>query len=118
MANLNADSTYIYTDTETTGLNITFDQIIQVGSILTDEDISVLDKQNIGCCLLPWILPTPEALLVHKKIECLDDSEKSHYEMMQDLRNQWLKWTENKNAVNITYNGHRFDEDLFRRQFF
>ena len=118
MANLNADNTYIYTDTETTGLNITFDQIIQVGSILTDEDISVLDKQNIGCCLLPWILPTPEALLVHKKIECLDNSGKSHYEMMKDLRDQWLKWTENKNAVYITYNGHRFDEELFRRQFF
>ena len=78
MTTLNADSCYIFTDTETTGLNITFDQIIQVGSILTNEDISEMDTQDIGCSLLPWILPSPEALLVHKKIECLENNGKNH----------------------------------------
>ena len=118
MTTLNADSCYIFTDTETTGLNITFDQIIQVGSILTNEDISEMDTQDIGCSLLPWILPSPEALLVHKKIECLENNGKNHYDMMQELRNKWLEWSSEKNAVYITYNGHRFDEELFRRQFF
>jgi len=118
LTKLNADSCYVFTDTETTGLNITFDQIIQVGSILTDEDISVLDKQDIGSSILPWILPSPDALLVHRKAECLDSSNKTHYEMMHELREKWLEWSKDKNPVYITYNGHRFDEELFRRQFF
>ncbi|MDG2060349.1 MAG: exonuclease domain-containing protein [SAR86 cluster bacterium] len=118
MSNPNSDSCYIFTDTETTGLNITFDQIIQVGSILTDEDIKVLDTQDIGCSLLPWILPSPDALLVHKKTDCLGINNKSHYEMMHELREKWLEWSVKNRPIYITYNGHRFDEELFRRQFF
>ena len=41
MTQLNADSCYIFTDTETTGLNLNFSQIIQVGSVLTDENLVV-----------------------------------------------------------------------------
>ena len=39
MSQLNADKCYIFTDTETTGLDINFSQIIQIGSILTDESL-------------------------------------------------------------------------------
>jgi exodeoxyribonuclease-1 len=118
MAQLNADSCYIFTDTETTGLDINFSQIIQVGSILTDENLSQEATQDIGCNLLPWIVPSPEAFLVHKKIDCLENKLQSHYEMMMELRRTWLKWPQGRNSVYITYNGHRFDEELFRRQFY
>ena len=118
MSQLNADSCYIFTDTETTGLDINFSQIIQIGSILTDEALYQENSQDIGCKLLPWIVPSPEAYLVHKKVESLGDDAMSHYEMMRLLRSTWLEWSKGRNAVYITYNGHRFDEELFRRQFF
>ena len=118
MSQLNADQCYIFTDTETTGLDINFSQIIQIGSILTDESLNQENSQDIGCKLLPWIIPSPDAYLVHKKIESLSDDSMSHYEMMKLLRATWLEWSKQRNAVYITYNGHRFDEELFRRQFF
>ena len=73
MSQLNADSCYIFTDTETTGLDINFSQIIQIGSLLTDESLNQENSQDIGCQLLPWIVPSPEAYLVHKKVESLGD---------------------------------------------
>ena len=118
MSQLNADSCYVFTDTETTGLDINFSQIIQVGSILTDESLHQENSQDIGCSLLPWIVPSPEAYLVHKKVESLNENSMSHYEMMKLLRSTWLDWSKGRNAVYITYNGHWFDEELFRRQFF
>jgi len=118
MSQLNADSCYIFTDTETTGLDINFSQIIQIGSLLTDESLNQESSQDIGCKLLPWIVPSPEAYLVHKKVESLSDDARSHYEMMKLLRSTWLDWSKGRNPIYITYNGHRFDEELFRRQFF
>mgnify|MGYP001157355617 CR=1 FL=1 len=118
MSQLNADPCFIFTDTETTGLDLNFSQIIQVGSILTDEGFNAEANQDIGCNLLPWIVPSPEAFLVHKKIDCLEEKLKSHYEMMVELRKTWLGWAKKRNPVFITYNGHRFDEELFRRQFY
>jgi len=72
LSQLNADPCYIFTDTETTGLDINFSQIIQVGSILTDENFTTEATQDIGSNLLPWVVPSPEAFLVHKKIDCLE----------------------------------------------
>ena len=118
MSQLNADTCFIFTDTETTGLDINFSQIIQVGSLLTDEDLVVENDHNLSSKLLPWIVPSPEAFLVHKKLDCLEDSSPSHYQMMLDLRKEWLSWSSERNPVFITYNGHRFDEELFRRQFY
>ena len=118
MTQLNADSCYIFTDTETTGLDINFSQIIQVGSLLTDENLVVEKDHNFCSKLLPWVVPNPEAFLIHKKLECLEDNSPSHYEMMLDLRKDWLEWSSQKNPIFITYNGHRFDEELFRRQFY
>ena len=118
MTKLNADKCFIFTDTETTGLDINFSQIVQVGSLMTNEDLQVEEEHNLFSKLLPWIVPSPEAFLVHRKTECLDEGSPSHYEMMRSLREDWMKWSSEKNPVYITYNGHRFDEELFRRQFY
>jgi len=90
---LNSDTCYIFTDTETTGLDINFSQIIQVGSLLTDEDLVVEKEHNLFSKLLPWVVPSPEAFLIHKKIECLNEESPSHYEMMLKLREDWLSWS-------------------------
>ena len=41
----------------------------------------------------------------------------SHYQMIKDIYDQWQSWSTNQPSIFVTYNGHRFDEELIRRQF-
>ena len=54
---------YVFYDTETTGIDTTFDQILQFAAIRTDEDLNELDRFEIRCRLLPHVIPAPGALL-------------------------------------------------------
>ncbi len=109
-------SNLIFYDTETTGIHKDFSQIIQCGSILTDNLLNTKDKQNIGSAPLPWVIPQPKAMLTNKKINSFK-SNISHYQMMKDIQNQWKEWCSDNPSIFITYNGHAFDEELIRRQF-
>ena len=106
----------IFYDTETTGIHKDFSQIIQCGSILTDNTLKVIDDQNIGSKPLPWIIPQPKAMLTNKKINSFS-SNISHYQMMRDIQHQWKEWCLDLPSIFVTYNGHAFDEELIRRQF-
>ena len=115
---------FIFSDTETTGLEDKpksfkrdFIQIIQSGSILTDASFKRIDEQNVECRPLPWTVPQPGAYLVHKKTSSLN-SNISHYQMMKDIYDTWEKWSDHKRSIFVTYNGHQFDEELYRRQFY
>ena len=108
---------FVFYDTETTGLDINFSQIIQVGCVLTDNNFNILEELNLSSKVLPWIVPSPDAFLVHRQTDCLDDGV-SHFEMMKSLREKWLSWGKDKNLIFVTYNGHKFDEELVRRQFY
>ena len=108
---------FVFYDTETTGLDINFSQIIQVGCVLTDNNFNILEELNLSSKVLPWIVPSPDAFLVHRQTDCLEEGV-SHYEMMKSLREKWLSWGRDKNLIFVTYNGHKFDEELVRRQFY
>ena len=106
----------IFYDTETTGIHKDFSQIIQCGSIFTDINLNQKSEQNIGSAPLPWVIPQPKAMLTNKKINSFS-SNISHYQMMKEIQNQWKEWCLVLPAIFITYNGHAFDEELIRRQF-
>ena len=106
----------IFYDTETTGIHKDFSQIIQCGSIFTDSELSIKGEQNIGCAPLPWVIPQPRAMLTNKKINSFK-SNTSHYQMMRDIQEQWKAWCADMPSIFVTYNGHAFDEELIRRQF-
>ena len=110
-------SNLIFYDTETTGIQKDFSQILQCGSVLTDRNLNTIDEQNVGCAPLPWVIPQPMAMLTNKKID-LFNSNISHYQMMKDIQTKWKQWSAQNPSVFITYNGHAFDEELIRRQFF
>jgi exodeoxyribonuclease-1 len=99
----------IFYDTETTGIQRDFSQILQCGSVLTDNAFNSLGEQDIGCAPLPWVIPNPRAMLTNKKTN-LFNSNVSHYEMILDLQRQWKQWTLDKPGIFISYNGHEFDE--------
>ena len=58
--------TYIFYDTETTGLKNEFDQILQLGAIKTDEELNEIDRIVLRCRLLPHVVPSPRALQVSR----------------------------------------------------
>ena len=101
----------VFYDTETTGIQKDFSQILQCGSVLTNSSLDTLDEQNIGCAPLPWVIPQPMAMITNKKID-LFNSNISHYQMMKDLQLQWKEWSAQNPSIFITYNGHAFDEEL------
>ena len=43
-----AEKSYVFNDTETTGLNTWFSQIIQIGSVLTDNEFNVEEELNLN----------------------------------------------------------------------
>ncbi len=107
----------IFYDVETTDKLINFAQIIQCGSIMTDKAFNVLDSHNASCRPLPWVNPQPGALLTNKKVESFS-SNNSHFQMMSDINYKWREWTIDQPGIFITFNGHAFDEELVRRQFY
>ena len=107
----------IFYDTETTDKLINFAQIIQCGSILTNEFFTPVDQQDVSCRPLPWIIPKAGAMLTNKKTNLLK-SNTSHFKMMCDIHYKWREWTLDQPGIFVTYNGHAFDEELIRRQFY
>ena len=108
---------YVFYDTETTGIETTFDQILQFAAIRTDDDLNELERFNIRCRLLPHIIPSPIALQVtHVTPSMLTDSAlPSHYEMVRQICDTLLEWSP---ATFIGFNSMSFDENLLRQALF
>ncbi len=108
---------YIFYDTETTGLDTTFDQILQFAAILTDAEFIELDRIEIRCRIQPHIIPAPEALLVTRiSPDMLNDPHLvSHYQFMQKIVKVLNDWSP---AVFLGYNTINFDELLLRQAFY
>lgn len=107
----------IFYDTETSGINKDYSQILQCGSIRTNAFFDIIASHNTHSFPLPWVIPQPRAMLTNKKTFVFK-ANTSHYEMMLDIHRQWRQWTIDEPAVFVTYNGHSFDEELIRRQFY
>lgn len=107
---------HIFYDLETTGTDVNFDQILQFGAILADEKLVELDRFEMRCRLLPWIVPSPGALLVTATdVDRLDDpSLPDFYSMMHELYERLSRWGR---ATFIGYNSMRFDEPILQRAF-
>ena len=108
---------YVFYDTETTGTETSFDQILQFAAIRTDDNLNELERFNIRCRLLPHIIPSPIALHVtHVTPSMLTDSAlPSHYEMIRQIRDTLLEWSP---ATFIGFNSMSFDENLLRQGLF
>ena len=111
---------FVVYDTETTGLSKAFDQITQIAAIRTDAEFTIIDENydvlNQRGRRLPWIVPSPGAMLVTGA--SADDYERcgtSHYEMMGVVAGAFAEWAP---AIFIAFNGLRFDEELLRTNLF
>ena len=109
--------TLVFYDTETTGTNTGFDQILQFAAIQTDTEFNEIDKFNIRCRLLPYIAPSPGAMRVTGVTvsQITDPSLPSYYQMVTRVREKLLEW---QPATFLGYNSLWFDEHLLRQAFY
>jgi exodeoxyribonuclease-1 len=102
-------ASYVFYDTETTGILTAFDQILQFGAIGTDEEFNELDRLDVRCRLMPLEVTgvTPEMLI--------NPALPSHYEAMRKIHAALAAWSP---AIFIGFNSISFDEPLLRQAFY
>lgn len=105
----------VFYDTETTGINTNYDQIVQFAAIRTDGDLNESVRFNLRSRLLPYVVPSPYALQVTGLTidDLLNPEHLTHYEMVRQIREKvLLGWGP---TVHVAYNGLRFDEEILRQ---
>ena len=105
---------FVFYDTETTGKETFFDQILQFAAIRTDNDLKELDRFEIRSRILPHIVPAPRAMYVTGVSigQITDPGLPSHYQMVRQIRAKLIEWSP---STFIGYNSVEFDEDLLRQ---
>ena len=108
---------FIFYDTETTGTNTSFDQILQFAAIKTDYELRELERFEIRCRLLPYVVPSPRAMLITGvgPSQFTDSALPSHYEMVRVIKAKLDDWIP---AVFLGHNSLSFDEHLLRQAFY
>jgi len=104
----------VFYDTETTGVNAHFDQILQFAAIKTDAFFEEADRFEIRCRLLPHVVPAPEAMMVNgvRAAQLVDASKPTHYEMVRKIVTKLQAWSP---AIFAGWNTVKFDEEIFRQ---
>src|SRR5579872_714659 len=108
---------YVFYDCETTGVNRSYDQILQFAAILTDDQLREIDEIEVRCRLLPHIVPSVTAIRANRigVRQFTDESLPTHYEMVRGIRDKLLSWSP---ALFVGFNSIRFDEYLLRQAFY
>ena len=108
---------FVFFDTETTGLKRGFDQILHFAAVRTDANLNEVARFEARSRLQPHVLPHPSALRTNGlPIEWLTDTNlPSHYAMVSDIRRTLMSWSP---AVFVGFNSIRFDEEMLRHALF
>jgi len=109
---------HLFYDTETTGPNPTYDQILQAAGILTDDDFREIDSFDIRSRLVPHIVPTAGALIV-TDVDPFEIARaaSSAYEFTRQLHDIFSNWPKGDLVAFGGYNTIRYDEEILRQGF-
>ncbi len=109
-------SNFVFYDFETSSSNKYWGQIIQIGAVLTNNNLDELDRFDARCRLSPGIIPEAMALIVNKTSPLmLKNSNLSHYEMVRQFVDTLKRWGK---ATYIGFNSIEFDEEFLRSTLF
>jgi len=108
---------FVFYDTETTGTEVLFDQVLQFAAILTDDDLNEIDRFEIRSRLQPHVVASPGAMNVTGVTAAqLDDpTYASQFEMAGQIHQKLTDW---QPAHFIGHNSIKFDEVLLRALFY
>ena len=108
---------YIIYDFETSGRSSAWDQVIEVGAVLVNDEFQILaDPLNLRCSLKPGLVPEPYALIINKTTpQILRRTNLSHYGLVMQMQEAFSKWSP---AIFFGYNNLGFDEEFLRKSLF
>jgi len=108
---------FVFYDTETTGKNWQFDQILQLAAVRTNSELEPIDEVQFESRILPHVVPHPEALAVNGfTFERLTSRGlPSHYDMARAIRAKFQMWGK---SMFMGFNSIRFDEQILRAAFY
>ena len=108
---------YVFYDLETTGFDSRFDQILQFAAVRTDEGLVEVDRLEVRCRLLSYVVPSPGALLLTGTgpRTLRDPGLPSHFEAMRRIHQKLTEWSP---GVFLGFNSINFDEGFLRQAFF
>ena len=109
-------SNFVFYDFETSSSNKYWGQIIQIGAVLTNDNLQELDRFEARCKLNPGIIPEAMALIVNQTTpKMLVGANLSHYQMIRQFVDTLKKWGK---ATYIGFNSIDFDEEFLRNTLF
>ena len=101
---------FIFLDTETTGLDKAFHQPVEIGAVITDDQLHPTRQFELLCRPSSFILPDPKALRVTgRSIAELMRRQCSTYEMMSQFE---LEVRSARGGCFVTFNGPAFDDPM------
>ncbi len=106
--------TYLFYDTETTGLNKSFDQVLQFAAIRTDLDLNEIERHEILVKLNRDVVPAPGAVITHRLgVDATADGlpEFEAISQIHELMNT-------PGTISIGYNTLGFDDEFLRFSFY
>ncbi len=106
--------TFLFYDTETSGLNRAFDQILEFAAIRTDLRLNELERFSVRIRLRPDVVPSPQAILVNRIRTDRFSSGRCEYEAMREIHAQ----VNRPGTTSIGYNSIGFDDEFLRFSFY
>lgn len=108
-------STYLFYDIETTGLNCCFDQILQFAAIRTDLALNEIERHNIQVKLRDDVIPSPYALITHRiSLDAMQDNNAlNEYEAIKKIH----QLVNQPGTISLGYNTLGFDDEFLRFSF-
>ncbi|SRR5579883_488792 len=106
--------TYLFYDIETTGLNKSFDQILQFAAIRTDQNLKELERYELRVKLNPDCIPAPKALITHHI--GVNAMREGIAEI--DAIKQIHQWMNTPGTISLGYNTLGFDDEFLRFSFY
>ncbi len=104
---------FIFYDLETSDLDKSYSQILQIGMIFADDDFNMMSSKDIRCKREPWIIPSPGALLTTGfTADDMKNAPNSHFELMQEV-DRWIR-SQNWPITFVGYNNIGFDEEFLQ----
>ncbi len=106
---------YLFYDLETSGLNKSFDQILQFAAIRTDDKFNELERYDFLIKLRPDIIPSPGAIITHRiGISKTLNEGVTEYEAIKKIH----KIINEPGTISIGYNNLGFDDEFLRFSFY
>jgi exodeoxyribonuclease-1 len=106
--------TYLFYDTETSGLHTAFDQVLRFAAIRTDEELRELERHQIAVRLRADVIPSPAALLATGlSVDRLNEG-LCEFEAIARIHRLF----NTPETVTVGYNSLGFDDELLRFSFY